>query len=95
MPSRVRRLASAWLMIFSKAFERWLISRIEMPVPGRASRSRWASWRAGRGSTAGPGEKLYTRFSMIASWFDDVEGRRLSPSIANAARCVGRPQSAR
>ena len=64
-------------MILSNAFERWLISRIEMPVPGSASRSRCASCNAESGKTAGPGEKLKTRFSMIVPWFNN--DRRRTP----------------
>ena len=38
--------------------ERWLISRIEMPAPGRASRSRWASSRAGKRQNGRTGRKI-------------------------------------
>ena len=55
-------LASQPPMIASKVFERWLISRTDMPTPGSATRSRCASSRTGTGSTAGPAAKLKMRF---------------------------------
>ena len=53
--------ASAPWMIASNAFDRWLISRIDMPTPGSETRSRCASSSTGVGSTAGPALKLKMR----------------------------------
>ena len=50
--------------IASNALLRWLISMIEAPTPGKASKSRWAFSSTGKGNTAGPGEKLKTRSVM-------------------------------
>src|SRR3954451_4394991 len=45
----------------SKGFERWLISRIDMPTPGSETRSRCACSRTSSGRIAGPAEKLKIR----------------------------------
>ena len=58
---RVLKALSALARIASKVFERWLISRIDMPSPGNARRSRWISSSTGTGITAGPAEKSNTR----------------------------------
>src|SRR5215207_3034289 len=65
MRARARKSASAPSMISSKAGERWLISSTDMPTPGRLTRSRRASSSTGRGSTAGPAEKLKMRVSLV------------------------------
>src|SRR5215831_777347 len=61
MPASVRMSASAFWMIASKVFDRWLISITDMPTPGSATRSRCASSSTGSGSTAGPAAKLKMR----------------------------------
>src|SRR5438874_1042824 len=63
MEASARMSASACAKIDSNAAERWLISRIDIPTPGSASRSRWMSSSTTTGSTAGPAEKLYTRWT--------------------------------
>src|SRR5262245_60457038 len=63
--------ASACARIASNVFERWLISRIDIPTPGSAMRSRWISSRTGSGMTAGPAEKLKTR--CIAVMVSDAD----------------------
>jgi len=45
----------------SNAVDRWLISRIDMPTPGSARRSRWIASSTDKGSTAGPAAKLKMR----------------------------------
>src|SRR5687768_9326820 len=50
----------------SKVFDRWLTSSTDMPTPGSATRSRCASSSTGSGSTAGPAEKLKTRWVVVA-----------------------------
>jgi hypothetical protein len=53
MLASARMSASACWMTSSKTFERWLTSRIDMPMPGSATRSRWnlfehRHWQDGR-----------------------------------------------
>src|SRR5512141_625552 len=66
MPARVRMSASAPWMISSKGFERWLISRIDMPTPGSETRSRCTCSSTSSGSTAGPAAKLKMRDVVVA-----------------------------
>src|SRR3954468_20999684 len=65
MPASVRMSASQPWITSSNAFDRWLISRIDMPTPGSDSRSRCASSRTSSGSTAGPAEKLKIRAVVV------------------------------
>src|SRR5256885_15862602 len=48
-------------MISSKAFERWLISITDTPIPGSASICARASSKTVTGNTAGPALKLKIR----------------------------------
>src|SRR5687767_13898851 len=57
--------ATARCKMSSNVLERWLISITDMPTPGSATRSRWASSSTGGGSTAGPAEKLKTRVMVV------------------------------
>ena len=59
--------ASQPSMMSSNGFERWLISRIDMPTPGSESRSRCACSSTSTGSTAGPAEKLKMRVVVVMS----------------------------
>ena len=54
-------------MISSNGFDRWLISRIDMPTPGSDSRSRCACSSTSTGRTAGPAEKLKIRVVVVMS----------------------------
>src|SRR5688500_16644862 len=71
--------ATAPSRISSNVFERWLISRIDIPAPGSASRSRRTSSRTGSGRTAGPAPKLKMRSVITSSFLPDAAptaGRR-------------------
>src|SRR3954463_5621403 len=65
MPASVRRSASHPARMSSNGFERWLISRIDMPTPGSDSRSRCACSSTSTGRTAGPAEKLKMRVVVV------------------------------
>ena len=45
----------------SKVFERWLISRTDMPTPGSDDEIALRFFETGSGRTAGPAEKLWMR----------------------------------
>src|SRR5206468_11656848 len=84
LPS-VRTSASACSRIDSNVFERWLISRIDMPTPGSASRSRWISSRTGTGSTAGPAAKLKTRCTVVIGRLFDQPRNHFRAFVANCS----------
>src|SRR3954452_7681946 len=65
MPASVRRSASQPSMMSSNGFDRWLISRIDMPTPGSDSRSRCACSSTSTGRIAGPAEKLKMRVVVV------------------------------
>src|SRR3954463_9701908 len=67
MPASVRRSASAPARISSNGFERWLISRIDMPTPGSDTRFCCASSSTSNGRIAGPAEKLCTRVVVVVA----------------------------
>src|SRR3972149_10771921 len=73
MPASFRRSASQPWMISPNGFERWLISRTDMPTPGSAMRSRCTCSRTGSGSTAGPAAKLRIR-SVVAAIYLSLPG---------------------
>src|SRR5688572_22774667 len=76
----------------SKVFDRWLISSTDMPTPGSDTRSRCASSSTGSGRTAGPAEKLKTRWVVVAiglSQHDELQIENIRPSGHPAIRPSG------
>src|SRR6185503_12215123 len=61
-----RRMSAShpWMMS-SNVFDRWLISRIDIPTPGSDTRSRCACSSTSTGRTAGPAEKLKIRVVVV------------------------------